>query len=170
MGTVLLPLPGHSNIQMGGRTGQLEFEFFATDGTQIFLKPVRAGIFVASPFTDGQSSVRSDITGRELGLCRPDGAEIDRFWFAGSTNMPRLTALGMARRRKRHPGRARSLSISEFELNRWRRSAETPLRQIKKPRWLAAFEFVASFAYFTSVRQNLSMRSSPFSMFAILVA
>jgi hypothetical protein len=31
----------------------------------------------------------------------------------GSTNMPRLTALGTARRRKRPPGRARSPAMSQ---------------------------------------------------------
>lgn len=41
-----------------------------------FSKPVRAGIFVASPATNGQSSVRSNIIGRVDGRCRPAGAEI----------------------------------------------------------------------------------------------
>jgi hypothetical protein len=40
-----------------------------------FSKPVRADIFVAPPATNGQSSVRSDITGNADGICRPDGAE-----------------------------------------------------------------------------------------------
>ena len=62
----------------GGRTGRRAIEFLATDETRMehrFSKPVRAGIFVASPFTNGQSSVRSDIVGRADGRCRPDGAE-----------------------------------------------------------------------------------------------
>jgi len=41
----------------------------------------------------------------------PNGAGI-HFGF-GSTNMPRLTALGTARRRKRQPGRARSPAKSQ---------------------------------------------------------
>ena len=36
-----------------------------------FSKPVRAGIYVASPDTNGQSSVRSDISGNGAGICRP---------------------------------------------------------------------------------------------------
>ncbi len=40
-----------------------------------FSKPVRAGIFVASPAINGESSVRSDIIGNVDGICRPDGAE-----------------------------------------------------------------------------------------------
>ncbi len=59
-----------------------------------FSKPVRAGIFVASPAINGESSVRSDIIGNVDGICRPDGAE-NYFGFA-STNMPRLTALGIS--------------------------------------------------------------------------
>jgi hypothetical protein len=41
----------------------------------------------------------------------PNGAEI--YFGFGSTNMPRLTALGTARRRKRQPGRARSPAMSQ---------------------------------------------------------
>jgi hypothetical protein len=55
-----------------------------------FLKPVRAGIFVASPSTNGQSSVRSDIIGHEE-YAAPTGLKFILVW--GSTNMPRLTAL-----------------------------------------------------------------------------
>jgi hypothetical protein len=40
-----------------------------------FPKPVRADIFVASPATNGQSSVRSDIIWNVEGICRPDGAK-----------------------------------------------------------------------------------------------
>ena len=54
-----------------------------------FSKPVRADIFVASPATDGQSSVGA--TSSEYAA--PTGLEIILVW--GSTNMPRLTALGM---------------------------------------------------------------------------
>jgi len=63
----------------------------------------RTGIFVASPFKNGQSSGRSDIVGNADGICHPDGAvslahrmgeggrrpgEGCQFW--ASTNMPRL--------------------------------------------------------------------------------
>jgi hypothetical protein len=41
----------------------------------------------------------------------PTGLKIILAW--GSTNMPRLTALGTARRRKRQPGRARSPAKSQ---------------------------------------------------------
>jgi hypothetical protein len=37
------------------------------DGWDDFFKPVRADIFVESAFTNGQSSVRSDIIGRSDG-------------------------------------------------------------------------------------------------------
>jgi hypothetical protein len=61
-----------------------------------FSKPVRAGIFVASPSTNGQSSVRSDIIRIWTEDAAPTGLKIILAW--GSTNMPRLTALGTALR------------------------------------------------------------------------
>jgi hypothetical protein len=57
-----------------------------------FFKPVRAGIVVASPATNGQSSVRSDIIGMWTEDAAPTGLKI--VLVLGSTNMPRLTALG----------------------------------------------------------------------------
>jgi hypothetical protein len=99
----------------GERTEQRAFEFLATDGhgwNTDFSKPVRADIFVASPATNGQSSVRSDIIGMWTEYAAPNGAEI--YFGFGSTNMPRLTALGTARRRKRQLGRARSPAMSQL--------------------------------------------------------
>jgi hypothetical protein len=57
----------------------------------------RTGIFVASPFKNGQSSGRSDIVGNADGICRPDGAGI-RFGL-GFYNDAAPTALKMAGRK-----------------------------------------------------------------------
>jgi hypothetical protein len=81
-----------ANGSLGWTNGANGVCIFSHRWNTDFSKPVRAGIFVASPATNGQSSVRSDIIGRADGRCRPDGAGI-HFGF-GSTNMPRLTALG----------------------------------------------------------------------------
>ena len=62
---------------------EFSLDFLAIDearmehgGNPDFPKPVRADIFVASPFSNGQSSVRSVISGRADGRGRPDGAGI----------------------------------------------------------------------------------------------
>ena len=57
----------------------------------------RTGIFVASPFKNRQSSVRSDIVRNAEGICRPDGAGI-RFGL-GFYNDAAPTALKMADRK-----------------------------------------------------------------------
>jgi hypothetical protein len=47
----------------------------------------------------------------------------------GSTNMPRLTALGTARRRKRQPGRARSPAKSQ-PCGQWQFGVDEWLKEV----------------------------------------
>jgi hypothetical protein len=72
----------------------------------------RAGIFVDMKPPNESSSVRSGIVAVRKDYAAPTG--LGFILVCGSTNMPRLTALGTARRRKRQPGRARSPAMSRL--------------------------------------------------------
>ena len=93
-----------------GRTRQTAFETVSREG-RAGGEVRRTGIFVEPVTTTNKAPSGAISSGMWTEYAAP--TELENLMFPIATNMPRLMALGKARRRKRQPGRARSPAKSQ---------------------------------------------------------